>query len=108
MSLFRVNGLKIHFPVHSGWLRRQTDCVKAVDDVSFEIEEGRTLGLVGESGSGKSTVARSLLKLIPHTAGEAYYRDQEILSLPLHPQLTDHNVQEVVSALKKVLHHARA
>ena len=82
MPLVRVNSLKIHFPIHSGWLRRETDSVKAVDDVSFEIEEGRTLGLVGESGSGKSTVARALLKLNKHTAGEAYYRDREILSLP--------------------------
>lgn len=56
--------------------------IKAVDDVSFEVPEGSTLGLVGESGSGKSTVARALLKLVRHTAGEAFYRDQEILALP--------------------------
>ena len=82
MALIRVNGLKIHFPIRGGWLQRQTDVVKAVDDVSFAIEEGRTLGLVGESGSGKSTVARALLKLTTHTAGEAFYRDQEVLGLP--------------------------
>ncbi|MBX7206764.1 MAG: ATP-binding cassette domain-containing protein [Verrucomicrobiaceae bacterium] len=82
MALVSVSGLKVHFPVYSGWWRRETDSVKAVDDVSFDVEEGRTLGLVGESGSGKSTVARALLKLIKHTAGEVRYRDQEILSLP--------------------------
>ena len=81
MALIRVNDLKIHFPIHSGWMRRETDAVRAVDDVSFEIEEGKTLGLVGESGSGKSTLARALLKLIRHTGGSAYYRDREILSL---------------------------
>ncbi len=82
MALIRVNGLKIHFPIRTGWLRRETDAIKAVDDVSFEIEEGKTLGLVGESGSGKSTVARGLLKLVKPTAGEAFYKEQEILSLP--------------------------
>ena len=82
MSLIRVQGLKVHFPIRSGWLQRETDAVKAVDDVSFEIPEGKTLGLVGESGSGKSTTARALLKLVKHTAGEAFYKDREILSLP--------------------------
>lgn len=82
MPLISVTGLKVHFPIHSGWMRRETDSVKAVDDVSFEVDEGKTLGLVGESGSGKSTVARALLKLIKHTAGEARYRDQEFLALP--------------------------
>ena len=82
MPLIRVNGLKVHFPIHSGWLRRQTDAVKAVDDVSFEIEEGKTLGLVGESGSGKSTLGRALLKVIAPTDGQAWYRDKEILGLP--------------------------
>lgn len=81
MALIRVKGLKIHFPVRSGLLQRHAEPVKAVDDVSFEVDEGRTLGLVGESGSGKSTLARALLKLIKHTAGEAYYRDQEVLNL---------------------------
>ena len=81
MPLLRVNQLQVHFPVHSGLLQRETDVVKAVDDVSFEIEAGRTLGLVGESGSGKSTLSRALLKLIPATGGKAYYQDQEILGM---------------------------
>jgi ABC-type oligopeptide transport system ATPase subunit len=81
MSLIRVSGLKIHFPAPGGFMSRERHVIKAVDDVSFEVPEGRTLGLVGESGSGKSTVARGLLKLVRHTAGEAFYRDQEILSL---------------------------
>lgn len=82
MSLLRVQGLKIYFPVRSGWLHREAEPIKAVDDVSFEVAEGRTLGLVGESGSGKSTIARGLLKLVKHTGGEVFYHDQEVLGLP--------------------------
>lgn len=80
-ALVKVHQLKVHFPVHGGFLRRQTDVIKAVDDVSFSIPEGKTLGLVGESGSGKSTVARALLKLMPVTSGEVYYQDKNILPL---------------------------
>ncbi len=80
-TLLRVNQLQVHFPVHAGLLRRKVDVIKAVDDVSFTIKEGRTLGLVGESGSGKSTVARAILKLNKATGGEVFYRDREILSL---------------------------
>ncbi|MFM2179782.1 MAG: hypothetical protein RL015_3880 [Verrucomicrobiota bacterium] len=80
MSLIRVENLQVHFPIRSGWGKR--DVVKAVDDVSFQIAEGKTLGLVGESGSGKSTVSRALLKLIQPTGGQAYYEEREILSLP--------------------------
>lgn len=81
MSLLRVERLKVHFPIRSGFLQRQTDAVKAVDDVSFQIESGKTLGLVGESGSGKSTLSRALLKLTPVTSGEAYYAGKEIFSM---------------------------
>ena len=81
MPLVRVDQLQVHFPVHSGLLQRQTDAVKAVDNVSFDINSGRTLGLVGESGSGKSTLSRALLKLIPATGGKAYYEGQEILGM---------------------------
>jgi ABC-type oligopeptide transport system ATPase subunit len=81
MSFFSVTGLKVHFPIRGGWFGRGTEVVKAVDDVSFEIAEGQTLGLVGESGSGKSTVSRALLKLVKPTAGQAHYREREILGL---------------------------
>ncbi|MFZ4765075.1 MAG: ABC transporter ATP-binding protein [Roseimicrobium sp.] len=80
-ALLRVTSLKVYFPVQAGFFRREVDVIKAVDDVSFEVEEGTTLGLVGESGSGKSTVARTLMKLSPATGGEAHYRGREILGL---------------------------
>lgn len=68
-KLVSVKGLKMYFPIHSGLLRRHTGDVKAVDDVSFDIYEGETLGLVGESGCGKSTCGRAVLRLYDPTAG---------------------------------------
>lgn len=68
-KLVSVSGLKMYFPIHSGLLRRHTGDVKAVDDVSFDIYEGETLGLVGESGCGKSTCGRAVLRLYDPTAG---------------------------------------
>ncbi len=82
MPLLSVQDLRIHFPVRGGWFGRATDVIKAVDKVSFDVEEGSTVGLVGESGSGKSTVARALLKLLPVTSGSVKYRDREVLTMP--------------------------
>ena len=81
-ALLEVRDLKVHFPVHSGLLRRQTDSVRAVDGVSFRIERGNIVGLVGESGSGKTTIGRTLVKLVPATSGEAFWKGRDILPLP--------------------------
>jgi peptide/nickel transport system ATP-binding protein/oligopeptide transport system ATP-binding protein len=67
--VLEVTGLKKHFPVKKGILRRTVGRVYAVDGVSFSIAEGETLGLVGESGCGKSTVARTVLRLVEPTEG---------------------------------------
>ncbi len=64
-----VDGLKKHFPVKKGLLRRTAGHVYAVDGISFSVNEGETLGLVGESGCGKSTVARTVLRLVEPTSG---------------------------------------
>lgn len=79
--LLRVCNLKTYFPIKSGLLQRTTGWVKAVDDVSFEIGEGETLGLVGESGCGKTTVGRTILRLIPATSGQVFYKGRDVLQL---------------------------
>jgi ABC-type microcin C transport system duplicated ATPase subunit YejF len=79
--MLRVDQLCVHFPIRSGLLQRQTDVVRAVEGVSFDLAAGQTLGLVGESGSGKSTLSKALLKLIPVTSGAIHFDGREISSL---------------------------
>jgi ABC-type microcin C transport system duplicated ATPase subunit YejF len=81
MALLEVNDLRVWFPVLGGFFRRKVDDVKAVDGVSFVVEEGQTVGLVGESGSGKTTVGRALLKLIRATDGEVIFDGRSILPM---------------------------
>jgi len=78
--VLEVEGLKTYYPIRKGLLRRSAGCVKAVDGVSFVIEAGRTLGLVGESGCGKTTVARSIVRLVPATAGRVIFGQRDVLS----------------------------
>jgi len=79
--LLSVRNLRTWFPVTGGVLRRHIDDIKAVDDVSFDVEEGTTVGLVGESGSGKSTIGKTLLKLVPATSGEVTFDGKDILPM---------------------------
>lgn len=80
-KLLEVKNLKTYFPIRNGVFKRVTDYVKAVDDVSFDVYEGETLGLVGESGCGKTTLGRSLLNLIPPSSGEVWYKGENITEL---------------------------
>ena len=73
-SLLEVRGLKVHFPMISGILRRTRGYVKAVDDISFNLQEGETVALVGESGCGKTTTGRAILGAVEPTAGEVIFR----------------------------------
>lgn len=76
--LLQVNGLKKYFNSNHRFLNKTSDCYKAVDDISFYIRKGETLGLVGESGCGKTTVGRMLLRLHKPTAGEILFEGKDI------------------------------
>jgi peptide/nickel transport system ATP-binding protein/oligopeptide transport system ATP-binding protein len=78
-DLVEVKNLVKYFPVRGGLLQRVVAWVQAVDNVSFSIKEGETLGLVGESGCGKTTVGRTLLRLVPATGGSVIYDGQDVL-----------------------------
>jgi peptide/nickel transport system ATP-binding protein len=73
-KLLEVNNLRKYFPIRAGILKREVGSIRAVDDVSFYINEGETLGLVGESGCGKTTTARCILRAVDPTSGEIRFR----------------------------------
>lgn len=79
--ILEVNNVKKYFPIKGGMFDKDKLFVKAVDDVSFKIKKGETLGLVGESGCGKSTLGRTVMKLYEPTAGEIIFEGQDIAGL---------------------------
>jgi len=79
--LVEVNNLVKYFPVRAGLLQRVVNQVKAVDDVSFFVRKGETLGLVGESGCGKTTVGRTMLRLIEPTSGTASFHGKNVFEM---------------------------
>ena len=79
--LVEVRHLKKYFPVRSGVFSRISGWVKAVDDVSFELQRGETFGLVGESGCGKTTVGRTILRLMEPTGGEAVFEGDNLFTM---------------------------
>lgn len=80
-DLVQVRNLVKYFPVRGGLLQRVVAWVKAVDDVSFTVREGETVGLVGESGCGKTTVGRTMLRLVESTAGEVIFNGEDVFKL---------------------------
>ena len=81
MSLVEIKDLKTHFPIRAGVLQRPIGWVRAVDGVSFTINEGETVGLVGESGCGKTTLGRTILRLIEPTTGQIWFDGNDITRL---------------------------
>jgi len=77
-QILRVKGLKTYFPVRRGVFSRIRGWVRAVDGVDLDIPRGQTVGLVGESGCGKTTLGRTVLRLIPATAGEVWFEDEAV------------------------------
>ena len=76
-TLLEISNLRKYFPIKQGLLRREVGAIRAVDDVSFNINEGETLGLVGESGCGKTTTSRCILRAVEPTSGEVLYRSAD-------------------------------
>lgn len=80
--LLKIKNLNTWFPIKKGFLQRSTEVVKAVNNISFEVFPGETLGLAGESGCGKTTLGRSIIRLIEPVSGKIIFKNQDILSLP--------------------------
>jgi oligopeptide transport system ATP-binding protein len=79
--LLKIENLKVYFPILGGVFRHKVGEIKAVDDVSFEVQRGQTVGLVGESGSGKTTIGRAIIRLTEPTAGTITYDGKPISTL---------------------------
>jgi len=79
--LLKVKNLKKYFPVRGGILSKTIGYVQAVDEISFDIKEGETLGLVGESGCGKTTAGRTIIRLLEPTAGEVDFEGENVFKL---------------------------
>ncbi|MDH4233976.1 MAG: ABC transporter ATP-binding protein [Gallionella sp.] len=94
--LLAVQDLQVHFPIRKGILQRVAGQVKAVDGVSLEIPQGRTLALVGESGCGKTTLGKALLQLIPPTAGSVKLDGVELAGLSSRELLTRRAAMQMV------------
>ncbi len=80
--ILSVQGLKKYFPVHSGFFRRQTGTVKAVDNISFDLMPGETVAMVGESGCGKTTAGRTILRLLEPDGGKVMFHGVDVAQLP--------------------------
>ena len=95
-TLLQVEGLRTWFPIRSGVFQSIVGWVRAVDDVSFEVQTGRTLALVGESGCGKTTVGLSILRLVEPRAGRVLFDAEDLLALPAAEMRTRRRALQIV------------
>jgi peptide/nickel transport system ATP-binding protein len=99
--LLEVSNMKKYFPIKRGFLKRVVGHVKAVDDVSFYVNEGETLGLVGESGCGKTTTGRCILRAIDATSGQIWFRDPTLGRVDIN-QLEKDQVRTVRRSIRMI------
>ncbi|RKQ35664.1 ABC transporter ATP-binding protein [Oceanobacillus halophilus] len=95
MAILEVEDLKIYFPIKAGIFNRTVDHIKAVDGVSFAIEEGKTYGLVGESGSGKTTTGRGIIGLEHITAGSVKFNGKDITNKKKKTKAISRDIQMI-------------
>ena len=81
VPLLNIRNLKVYFPIYQGLLKKEVGIVRAVDNVSFDIERGEVFGLVGETASGKTTIAKTILGVLQPTSGEIWFKGEEISHL---------------------------
>ena len=105
--LLEIRNLKKHFPIRRGFFKRIVGYVKAVDDVSLQVEEGETLGLVGESGCGKTTTGRMILRAIPSTEGDVYFRDPDLGRVNV-TELDDQKLKQVRRNMRMIFQDPHA
>jgi oligopeptide transport system ATP-binding protein len=80
-SFFKVENLKVHFPLTKGIAKKQIGVVRAVDGVSFALQKGKTIGIVGESGCGKTTTGKAILRMVSVTDGKVFLADRNVLQM---------------------------
>ena len=95
-KLLQVVGLEKHYPIQRGIWQRRVGTVRAVDGVSFELEQGETLGLVGESGCGKTTLARTIVRLTTPTAGHVLFDGMDVHGLDGQPLRKLHSKMQMI------------
>jgi peptide/nickel transport system ATP-binding protein len=99
--LLEVTELKKYFPIRSGFLKRLSGYVKAVDDVSLYVMEGETLGLVGESGCGKTTTGRSIMRAIEPTSGQVMFRDP-VMGMVSVTELDKEGIRQIRRSMRMI------